>query len=208
MNNKILIGSIIAVTILIGVSFTSDVGYRSVPSDVKASPLFGIRSSRAIDEESEDLSCAYVGKGEEISLSIPRRDKKIELVHKVIDAIHKMDDKTYNRFIPLFITYIKQNKKFEEIDDITVVNALNRLRSKQEGDAPISLRNWAECTNDVPCTIGGWHFGCYIYWVTVLIFGIIGFLLRNLGVIVISVVLWFPLCMISLLFPNSLPCNE
>ena len=57
MNKKILIGSIIAVTILIGVSFTSVVGYRSVASDVKASPLFNIRTSRAIDEEEKGLRC-------------------------------------------------------------------------------------------------------------------------------------------------------
>jgi len=37
MKKKIIIGSIIAVAILIGVSFTSVVGYRIVASDVKAS---------------------------------------------------------------------------------------------------------------------------------------------------------------------------
>jgi len=74
MNKKILIGSIIAVTVLIGVSFTSVVGHRSVASDVKASPLFNIRSSRAIDEESEELSCAYVGKGNNINLLLPIRN--------------------------------------------------------------------------------------------------------------------------------------
>ena len=42
MNNKILIGSIASVVILILVSFTSVVGYNSVESDVKVSPLFNI----------------------------------------------------------------------------------------------------------------------------------------------------------------------
>ena len=85
MNNKILIGSIIAICILIGVSFTSVVGYNSVDSDVKPSPLFNIRSSRAIDEKSEGLSCAYVGKGEEIFLSIPKRNSRIEFIEKMIE---------------------------------------------------------------------------------------------------------------------------
>ena len=53
------------IIILIMVSFTSVVGYRSVESEVKASPLFHIRTSRAIDVETEDLTCDYVGKGEE-----------------------------------------------------------------------------------------------------------------------------------------------
>ena len=71
MNKKILIGSILSVAILILVSFTSVVGYNSVDSDMKPSPLFNIRTSRAIDKESQDLSCEYVGKGEEINLLIP-----------------------------------------------------------------------------------------------------------------------------------------
>jgi len=43
MQKKILIGSIASVIILILVSFTSVVGYNSVESDVKDSPLFNIR---------------------------------------------------------------------------------------------------------------------------------------------------------------------
>jgi hypothetical protein len=103
MNKKILIGSIIALCILVGVSFTSVVGYRSVASDVKASPLFNIRSSRAIDEESEDLSCDYLGSGNSINLLIPERDDKIELIQKAIESIRKMDDKTFKRFVEIVV---------------------------------------------------------------------------------------------------------
>ena len=64
MNKKILLGSIIAAVILVLVSFTSVVGYSSVKSTSgKASPLFSIRTSRAIDEETKDFTCDYVGKG-------------------------------------------------------------------------------------------------------------------------------------------------
>ena len=51
MEKRILIGSIIAVVILILLSFTSAIGYRSIESDVKVSPLFNIRSSKAIGKE-------------------------------------------------------------------------------------------------------------------------------------------------------------
>jgi len=53
MNKKILIGSIIAVAILVLVSFTGVVGYQTTKSSTiaRASPLFAVRSSRAIDEE-------------------------------------------------------------------------------------------------------------------------------------------------------------
>jgi hypothetical protein len=111
MNNKILIGSIIAIAVLIGVSFTSVVGYKSVTSDVKASPLFNIRCSRAIDEKSGDLSCEYVGKGEEIEIPIPMRDSRIVFLKKFIDRVSKMDDKELNMLKTSFINLIMPHQK-------------------------------------------------------------------------------------------------
>ena len=49
MKKKIIIGSIIAVAILVGVSLTSVVGYKRVESDFRESPLFNVRSERAIE---------------------------------------------------------------------------------------------------------------------------------------------------------------
>ena len=83
MNKKILIGSIIAVVILVLVSFTSVVGYNSVKSNsVKASPLFSVRTNRAIGEETKVLTCKYIGKG--ITLPFPARDDKTVLTQKVM----------------------------------------------------------------------------------------------------------------------------
>jgi len=103
MNKKILIGSIIAGATLIGVSFTSVVGYISVASGVKISPLFNIRSSRAIDEASEDLCCEYVGKGEEINIPLPKLDYRKELLHMFIEKIIRMDEKAFDKFIGLAV---------------------------------------------------------------------------------------------------------
>ena len=48
MNKKILIGSIIAVVILVLVSFTGVVGYQTTKSSTiaRASPLFKVRTNR------------------------------------------------------------------------------------------------------------------------------------------------------------------
>jgi len=159
MNKKILIGSIIAVTVLIGVSFTSVVGYRSGASDVKASPLFNIRCSRAIDEESGDLSCEYVGKGEVGILSIPKRDDRIELTYKIIESIIKMDDKTYDRFIASIIYYFKKNRNYK-IENEAIINAFNQLRNEKVIIKTISLRSW-----DSPCTLDAWAPGCLIFFI-------------------------------------------
>ena len=122
MNKKILIGSIIAVAILILVSFTGVVGYQTTKSSTiaKASPLFTVRSSRAIDGESKDLNCDYVGKGEEIVLSIPKRDTHQYLISKLINMIRKMDDKTYDRFVELVKAYRNQNNKINDNEIVFV----------------------------------------------------------------------------------------
>ena len=111
MNKKLLIGSIIAVVILVMVSFTGVVGYQTTKSSTiaRASPLFSVRSSRAIDEESKELSCEYVGKGKPTLITIPKRDDKTALNQKVLEMICAMDDITFNKFMNLVVNKIQQS---------------------------------------------------------------------------------------------------
>lgn len=127
MNKKILIGSIIAVTILVLVSFTSVVGYNSVESNSKPSPLFTVRSNRAIDEESKDLTCDYVGKDKDVTIPFPTFNSRNTLLQKVIDTISRMDDETFNRFkILVFEQIRKMNIAEENIiqDELQLLNYL------------------------------------------------------------------------------------
>jgi len=133
MNNKILIGSIIAGAVLIGVSFTSVVGYRSVASDMKASPLFNIRSSRAVEKESWDLSCTYVGKGDECILAIPKRDNRTILVQQTIDGIRKMNEEEFNQFVLFTINKLLCDNKIKEKNIPQLKNLLIHLRNLPEG---------------------------------------------------------------------------
>ncbi|UCD13904.1 MAG: hypothetical protein JSW60_00355 [Thermoplasmatales archaeon] len=126
MNKKILIGSIIAVAILVGVSFTSVVGYSGVKSNVKASPLFTVRTKRAIDEESRDLTCEYVGKREEITIPITTRNNRIAFVLKVIERIRGMDDGTFNKFVDFLIN--RQGKRIKEENIPEMINVLHQLK--------------------------------------------------------------------------------
>jgi len=145
MNKKILLGSIITVVILVLVSFTGVVGYQTTKSltIARASPLFSIRTSRAIDEESKDLACDYVGKGEESVLSIPKRnDTKIE-IEKVLDILTKIDDKTFNNFIKKII----QDKRVKDREIQTITKALFHLRNTYKekqytSDSPIFCFIW------------------------------------------------------------------
>ena len=93
MEKKILVGSIIAVIILVLVSFTGVVGYQTTKSShiARASPLFSVRSKRAIDEESKEFTFDYVGKGEDIAIPISKRNESNKLIFKVFERLSKMD---------------------------------------------------------------------------------------------------------------------
>ena len=134
MNKKILIGSIIAVIILVLVSFTGVVGYQTTKSSfiAKASPLFSVRSKRAIDEESKEFTCDYVGKGEPSNILLPTRDNKIALVQKIIDCIRILDDETLNRFIDLIIYKIQQSNEFKNLNINEIITAIHFLRENQD----------------------------------------------------------------------------
>ncbi|UCF12301.1 MAG: hypothetical protein JSW06_09710 [Thermoplasmatales archaeon] len=139
MNKKILICSIISVIILILVSFTSVIGYRSISSDVKESPLFTVRTSRAINKESNDLRCYYFGKGEEYDLSIPKRDIETSRIQKVLDIISKMNDIEISNLLQV-IHNIRSNP--------------NVLKNYDKKDILID-----ETVEPVSCR---WFPGCYI----------------------------------------------
>ncbi len=162
MNKKILIGSVIAVVILVVVSFTGVVGYQTTKSSTiaRASPLFSVRSKRALDEESEDLTCDFVGKGEESVLSIPKREDRTALDQKFIDIISKIDDETFNRFTGIVINLIRMydTTKDEAINKIEY--ALYQLRKNPD----ILKNNFIDVESrfNNSLTI---YMGCTIYWV-------------------------------------------
>ncbi len=126
MNKKILIGSIIAVVILIGISFTSVVGNQSTSRTIaEISPLFTVRSSRALDVDSKDLSYNYVGKGGEIQISILPRTNRISLFLNDFANNNKIKYDKLKQFL------INSNNKFyqEKIyrDDNSIQELLTTL---------------------------------------------------------------------------------
>ncbi len=126
MDRKILVGSIIAVAILVLVSFTSVVGYQSVESNMSNSPLFNIRTSRAIGEESKILTSNYFGRG--YTLPFPKRDDKAVMFQKVVDAIRKMDDETFQKFIATFINHAQMDERFNGINPYEIKETVNLIR--------------------------------------------------------------------------------
>ncbi|UCF12928.1 MAG: hypothetical protein JSW06_01390 [Thermoplasmatales archaeon] len=132
MNKKVLVGSIISVVILILVTFTSVVGYRAVESNVKVSPLFTVRTSRAVNKESKDLSCDYVGKGEETNIHLSGRMKRVEQAQKAVDIISNMDDKAFSKFVARFILHLKYQEYLTRKEISEISHALYDTRNPNE----------------------------------------------------------------------------
>jgi hypothetical protein len=173
MKKNLLIGSIISVAILILVSFTSVVGYRSITSDVKASPLFTIRSNRAIDEDSRDFSCEYVGDGEQIKITIPVGDNRRELQFRVVNIISKMKDKEIKKIILILIdTHNEKILGNENTNDVQITPFKLRDRSSRIGifldEKEKATLTWHCPTLDCK-TLDAWVPGCNLVLILLLL---------------------------------------
>jgi len=106
------------------VSFTSVVGYSSVKSDNKIkSPLFRMKINRC------EVSSNYLGKGKEIKISLPIRNRGISIIQNVLDKIKIMDDKEFKSFIDLIISRVYQDNTIKDQNVDEIISALHMLKS-------------------------------------------------------------------------------
>jgi hypothetical protein len=160
-----LIGvSIIAVVLLILVSLTNVVGYQSVQSSGgNDSPLFSVRTKRAINQVNRDaVTFNYLGKGQ-YSMPFPERDNRTELIQKVIDRIRTMDDDSFNRFIDNAVNQINHKDNLKDISVIELIKRLRQIRKSQQDIRVYKDKNdgnWTYLSNFRPTVC--WFPGCYI----------------------------------------------
>ena len=108
MNKKLLVvGSILAVVILVTVSFTSVVGFQTNSiTKAKNSPLFTVRTKRAIRDENKDtLTCEYVRKDKGFTIPFPTYDIRNALLQKLIYKIRNLDKDSLNKLKELYPKY-------------------------------------------------------------------------------------------------------
>lgn len=129
--DKIIIGCIGAVIILILASFSSVVGFQNTKLNITpVSPLFNIRSKRAVNVENQNtLKCDYVGKGKESILSFPTMKERTRLV---IDKIRKMNSKIFEMFKIFVIKLARKDINIKNKDIGELIDELNQLREKPE----------------------------------------------------------------------------
>ena len=164
MEHKLLTGgSILTVVIIVLAGLSPVVGFDSVRSSVKDSPLFNIRTTKAIGEESQVLTCEYVGKGKVCALYIPRRNNQIETVLKVIDLLSKMDDETFERFIASIINHVQEYGKFIYVSPDEIRTALYQVR---DSDKPLPVSDTRTENKNHPLTITICSQTCAFYCFT------------------------------------------
>jgi hypothetical protein len=148
------------------VSFTGVVGYQTTQSSTiaKASPLFTVRSSRAIDRDSEDFTCDYVRKGEEITISLPTYNSRNKQLQKGIDVISKMDDTIFKGFLNLIIKQTQKDNAQEDVNINEILYTFYQIRNNPDRiifdytgqNSPVT---WGGVFLSTVC----WTPGCYIF---------------------------------------------
>jgi len=214
MNKKILLGSIIAVVILVLVSFTGVVGYQTTSSTIaKASPLFSIRTNRAIDEESKDLMREYVGKDKEINIHFPERNTTKELIREMIQKLRHIDEEQLERLASNLKKRIETYKFLNKKDFNTEISIVEQL---------VSILDY---TTDGSHTCDAWFpvslLGWIIEWIIVIVVGAMvavglvtilcafafAYLFEILGAFFLILLTVSPVNCASLFCPYTTQCN-
>ena len=181
MKKKILIGSIIAVVILTLVSFTSVVGFQSVKSNSAiASPLFGVRTNRAINKEQDAVTSDYIGKGKDVGIFLFHRNDNIVLVQKLIKRINEMNDCEITNLLRLIKKQLPNNNMIKNLDREKLINALNKIKNKpyKLNELQDNLDDYNNQDTPVYYTIGEpWYPGCFLEFISLLIYGMIAIIL-------------------------------
>jgi hypothetical protein len=139
MMKKILMCGCVASVIVLA-SFSSVIGFQKTEfKTIQVSPLFNIRTDRAIKtEKQEEVTNSYVGKGRESTLTFNMIQKNEIMTHNVIEKIAKMSDEEFNRLIVLVKDKLSKNK-IKDFDNIVVM--LYSFRGANEFNLDIQEKN-------------------------------------------------------------------
>ena len=69
MKKKIIIGSLLAIMMLVTITFTTSISAETDTDETKESPLYEIRTDKANQNNVEELSTSYIGEDGEFTIS-------------------------------------------------------------------------------------------------------------------------------------------
>ena len=165
----IILVSICAVVLLVLGSLSNVVGYQSMKSTAMSeSPLFSIRTQRAINQQQNILTSKFLGMGKENLLQFPISNNRTELLIKAIEYIGKMDDKKFKQFIELCIQRVKQDNIFRDTNLNGLLQIFHKLRINPEKTSDVvNKNNTFEPPSIYDYTLCDWTPGCIpliIFW--------------------------------------------
>jgi len=188
MNNKILIGSIISIALIIGATLTSVVGYKSVESNEMESPLFNTRLNSVIQKDSEDFYYNYIGKSKVMPIFFPIKDRTIKTFQKAIDSISKLNDHTFSRFVKKVCNKLCDSNVVMDEDLPKIKDLFNFIRNNPE-DAkkyPFDMKKHSYTIGCPPPTFYGTPETCFSLFVL-------------LGIILITLPIWLPILILIII---------
>jgi hypothetical protein len=128
MNKKILIGvCILATTIMILTGLSPVIGFQRIKTiGATGSPLFQVRTSRAINDDTMKITGEYVRQGE--LMPFPLNNLRDSPYLKTIDSIGDMNDEEIHRITDQLLSYIQMKDEFNDIDEDDLLNLLFEMR--------------------------------------------------------------------------------
>lgn len=186
MNRKLMISSIAVAVIIVLISFTSVIGFQTTKSKlIKDSPLFNVRTQRAINKPSKDVMITeYIGKRKTITISFPTKNTTLLLLQKVIDGISTMKDIVFSKFLNETISKLHESKIVKEKDLTTIKQLFHFLRDHPEEAKkyPFDLKKHSYTIGCPPPTFVNTPKECFKFAI-------------YFAILVVTFPIWFPIYM-------------
>ena len=184
MNKKIMLGSIVAVVIIVLTAFTSVVGFQTTKSTIiKGSPLFSVRTQRATNtQDSKTITSEYIGKRNPIAIPFPPKNTASLLFQNAVDGISTMDDLTFNKFLDAAINKLHQSNKVKD-EDLLMIRGLFQFVRKNPEEAkkyPFDLKKHSYTGSCPPPTFDETPEWCFTLFVILVI-------------LIVTSPIWFPI---------------
>ena len=162
MSKKPLIEvSLYVMVLLVLGSLSTVVGYQSDQSIVNDSPLFSIRTKRAMNQQQNIITSQYLGREKSYNLLLLSRPNETSIVYKIINVIQNMNDASFERFVKLVVDRFLKQEKFEEISVKLFIKELYQIRNDAQAfmkNKIIQSDSWTWFSSPTLC----WFPGCFL----------------------------------------------
>jgi len=162
----LIVVSLCAVVLLVMGSLSNVVGYQSVKSTVvNDSPLFSVRTTRAIHQKENVIKSNYLGKDSDVNFFKSKIDDINSTVHRFLDMVCKMDMPEVDKLITNYMKKLSlKNEKLTVNKEMLLLN----LKQIQENNFKLTkfnfdfVKKYLPKSSEEEPSIGNWQAGCIV----------------------------------------------